>query len=302
VARVAILIEGPLALLLSFDLLQRGAAAHDAGLLAAGAFAVVGGPTLIAGGLRMRRDVEQPRTERSSGDAGRPVPWDWSDFILFWPGAFVAAAVLGGVVVPSVHSLDASAGADTRNAVEAVVQQATYYGGALIHLYVLAGLRRGATLEELGWRGFRWWWVLIALVAAAAAYFGAAFLEQASVHLFPSAPQTQCIAVRRDYSHSVALAVVVVCVFAPLAEESIFRGFVYGYVRRWAPIPVAVLVSGAVFSALHFELLLLLPLLAVGCILALVFQGSRSLWPGALVHALFNLPNVLILLSPTFSC
>ena len=71
--------------------------------------------------------------------------------------------------------------------------------------------------------------MLIALVAAAAAYFGAAFLEQVSVHLFPSAPQTQCIAVRRDYSHSVALAVVVVCLFAPLAEESIFRGFVYGY-------------------------------------------------------------------------
>jgi len=33
-----------------------------------------------------------------------------------------------------------------------------------------------------------------------------------------------------------------------------------------------------------------------------VFQGSRSLWPGALVHALFNLPNVLILLSPTYAC
>ncbi|HZU77745.1 MAG TPA: CPBP family intramembrane glutamic endopeptidase, partial [Dehalococcoidia bacterium] len=117
---------------------------------------------------------------------------------------------------------------------------------------------------------------------------------------FPSAQNTQCVAVQHEYGHFIALAIIVVCLIAPLSEETIFRGFIYGWLHRWLPIGLAVPVSGAIFAALHGVLLLFIPLMFVGCVLALIFQGSRSLWPGALVHALFNLPGIIaILSSPT---
>jgi membrane protease YdiL (CAAX protease family) len=46
--------------------------------------------------------------------------------------------------------------------------------------------------------------------------------------------------------------------------------------------------SAAVFAGAHRVLLLLLPVLGVGVVLALVFRATRSIWPGACVHALNN--------------
>jgi membrane protease YdiL (CAAX protease family) len=109
------------------------------------------------------------------------------------------------------------------------------------------------------------------------------------------------VAVQHSYGHFLVLAIIVVCVVAPLAEETIFRGFIYGWLHRWLPVGVAVPVSGAIFAVLHGVALLFIPLLAVGCILAVVFQASRSLVPSAMVHALFNLPGIISILNAT-SC
>jgi membrane protease YdiL (CAAX protease family) len=40
----------------------------------------------------------------------------------------------------------------------------------------------------------------------------------------------------------------------------------------------------------------------VGVVLALLYQGSRSILPGILTHALFNLPNIILILSTNSSC
>ncbi|HEX6537562.1 MAG TPA: CPBP family intramembrane glutamic endopeptidase, partial [Candidatus Dormibacteraeota bacterium] len=86
-----------------------------------------------------------------------------------------------------------------------------------------------------------------------------------------------------------------------LAEETIFRGFVYGWLNKVAPVGFAVVISGAIFGAAHLVLLLFIPLWAVGIVLALMYRSSNSLWPGALVHALFNLPGIIAILSAS-SC
>ena len=83
---------------------------------------------------------------------------------------------------------------------------------------------------------------------------------------------------------------------APFAEETIFRGFVYGFMRRWAPAGLAIPISAAIFAARHGEPVLLLPLFAVGVVLALIYQLSGSIWPGAVTHAAFNLPSIILIL------
>ena len=250
---------------------------HARGSALAAALAIGGVAAMILGAMTMHR----PQSIKSRNDSAREgaVPWDWSDFVMFWPASFAAATFLNAVAVPLVDASDAALGADTQLAARSFTEQAVLYASALFNLYVLVGLRRGGRLRDLGWRGFRWWWIPIAAACVGAALKVAEYLQELSARIFPTAQNSQCVTVRHDYSHSLVLAIVVVCVLAPLAEETIFRGFVYGWLRRWTRFPIAIPISGVIFATLHQELLILLPLFAVGCILAALYQGSRSICP-----------------------
>ena len=107
---------------------------------------------------------------------------------------------------------------------------------------------------------------------------------------------------QHDYSHYYVLAIIVVCVIAPISEETIFRGFIYGWLHRWGPALLAIPLSAVIFAAVHQQLVLFLPLFFVGVVLASLYQGSRSIIPGILTHALFNLPNIIAILSTTTTC
>lgn len=295
VARLIVVVEG--AVLLLFIALP-SALARSSPVVSVLTF--IGGIVLLAGGVRMGRDTVMFIPARSDDAGLRRVPWDWTDFLMFFPGAFTAASLLASVIVPIIQALTGTGDASVRHAAEAFAQQACFYGGAIFNVWVLVGLRRGGSLFHLGWRRFAWWWIPIGIVAWITTLEVADWLQVVSQHLFPGAQNTQCQTVQHDYSHFIALAVIVVCIMAPLAEETVFRGFIFGWLYRVLPSGFAIVISGAIFGALHGVLLLFIPLWAVGIVLALMYRGSASLWPGAMVHALFNLPGIVaILTSPS---
>jgi len=78
-------------------------------------------------------------------------------------------------------------------------------------------------------------------------------------------------------------------VLAPLAEEIVFRGFLFRNLRDSLGKGLAMLLSGLAFAAVHFEPTLLLPLTALGVALALLYEWSGSLYVPIAVHALWNL-------------
>ncbi len=86
----------------------------------------------------------------------------------------------------------------------------------------------------------------------------------------------------------------VVGLFIPFAEELLFRGALYGWLRRRLGVPAAALLSALLFSGVHRIVWLIPALAVVGVILALVYERSGSLWPAVLVHALFNSLGVVL--------
>jgi hypothetical protein len=84
-----------------------------------------------------------------------------------------------------------------------------------------------------------------------------------------------------------ALAVSVLCVAAPVAEELFFRGLVHGALRRFG-VPIATVASSGFFAAVHFVPAAIPVLFAVGVALALLYERTGSLIPGILVHACIN--------------
>ena len=91
----------------------------------------------------------------------------------------------------------------------------------------------------------------------------------------------------------VVFSAVALAVWTPVAEEVFFRGFILrGLANRWGFAP-ALIVSAAVFSALHLAPALLLPVFVTGLLLGFLYQRTGSLWPCIAVHAAQNLVAVL---------
>ena len=269
--------------------------------------ALVAPVVLVWVGLRVRADHEpagQPRTDVPS--AGR---WDWTDIIAFLPLAAGAVFLTASLIVGLTQAFDTGLQPSARTAVESFAGQAASYTAAIAALIVLVQLRRGLPISALGWRlprslgRFGWLpWLLIAVATAFAALLVAEWLGSLATQVLPNSPNTQCTTVRDQYGGYVAVAIPLVCIIAPLAEETVFRGFVYGWLRRRLHVVPAVVLSGIVFSAAHVVLVLALPLFGVGVILALLYEYSGSLIPGAIVHGLFNLVGIIAILGTTVTC
>jgi len=81
---------------------------------------------------------------------------------------------------------------------------------------------------------------------------------------------------------------------APLAEETFFRGFVFGGLRRYGFFWAA-LASGLLFSAAHVSLGGLIPLALVGMLFAWSYSRTGSLWTSIYAHLIFNLVSFVAL-------
>ena len=77
-------------------------------------------------------------------------------------------------------------------------------------------------------------------------------------------------------------------VIAPLAEEFVFRGFLYGVLKRYAGAVPALVFTGIAFALVHLHAPSLLPLFLLACVLTLAYELSGSLLVPMAMHALFN--------------
>jgi membrane protease YdiL (CAAX protease family) len=84
---------------------------------------------------------------------------------------------------------------------------------------------------------------------------------------------------------SLALLTVIV---APLCEEFVFRGYIYGTLKRFSCRFFAATASALFFAVVHTSLWSLVPLFIVGFCLAIIYETSGSLWASILTHAMFN--------------
>lgn len=80
----------------------------------------------------------------------------------------------------------------------------------------------------------------------------------------------------------------VVAIIAPIVEETVFRGLLYGWLRRRLGVAAAALLSALIFAFGHGILMLVPALVVTGLVLALVYERSGSLWPPIVVHGTIN--------------
>jgi membrane protease YdiL (CAAX protease family) len=77
-------------------------------------------------------------------------------------------------------------------------------------------------------------------------------------------------------------------ILAPLCEESLFRGFLYTYLRRRWPVAPSAMVSAGLFASIHFDPGALAPLFCLGCVFCFVLERTKSVIPSMIAHGLWN--------------
>lgn len=89
--------------------------------------------------------------------------------------------------------------------------------------------------------------------------------------------------------------VFLIAVVAPIIEETLFRGLLFGGLKSYFGIWTAIVISAAIFSALHFELVGFVPRFALGVGLGYLYIKSGSIYPSIGLHSLNNLIAVLVI-------
>jgi membrane protease YdiL (CAAX protease family) len=90
-------------------------------------------------------------------------------------------------------------------------------------------------------------------------------------------------------------------ILAPMAEELLFRSYIYRFLKNKFSIMSATFISALFFAAMHVNLASLIPLFLLGVLFTLTYENTGNIVAPIIFHALFNASSIcLIALTPYF--
>jgi len=95
---------------------------------------------------------------------------------------------------------------------------------------------------------------------------------------------------------AVYLTMLLGVVIAPAAEETIFRGYIYGVLKRYIGGVAAAVISAGLFAAMHLNATSLPALFVLALCFTLAYEATGSLLVNIFMHSFFNLSMFLVLL------
>lgn len=222
-----------------------------------------------------------------------PVRWRFGDLLL------VALATIGfGALALLLLQIPGLLGSTVlRDAFTARPLVASMFAGGLVYLlaalatYVVIVRRRLGSWREIGFRAPPLLPLLLTpliFVAQMTLVAVANLLLMQAIGQFDN-PQIGALTDPNGFSWvNFAFVFFVGAILAPIVEELLFRGLLYQWLRARTNVVVAVVASGAIFSAAHVIPVLLPALFLVGVVLAVVFEWTRSLWVVIALHFMQN--------------
>jgi membrane protease YdiL (CAAX protease family) len=85
-----------------------------------------------------------------------------------------------------------------------------------------------------------------------------------------------------------ALAAIVVVFLAPMSEEILFRGLLFGALRKWLNPKWTIVITALVFASIHLDVYYLLPIFLLGLVLGWARHTANSIWFSTAIHILQN--------------
>lgn len=90
----------------------------------------------------------------------------------------------------------------------------------------------------------------------------------------------------QQYEYILAFATLVV--IAPVAEEVLFRGYLYGKLKKFVPVWVAIITTSVLFGTIHGTWNIAIDTFALSIILCLLRELTGNIWASILLHMVKN--------------
>ncbi|MGQ0582072.1 MAG: lysostaphin resistance A-like protein [Reyranella sp.] len=156
-----------------------------------------------------------------------------------------------------------------------------FFGVGLLAVIVAVAPLGRAALSALGFRAVGWKPLVLGTLGTTALSVG---VSQLGIE-----PQgvKQAMQIAREPA-AFLITLVLLAGLAPLVEELVFRGLLYGWLEsRWGP-GLAFVVSSLAFAAAHIEPAHALLVLPLGLMFGLLRWRTKSLWPSLVAHMANN--------------
>lgn len=235
-----------------------------------------------------------------------PVDYDIFDlFLMFFPAVLFLINPI--VEVVAATSGNAPPAEKPRHDISSVLVNIGYFAFVgIMTCGILEWIRNRRVVDLFGLRTLRFpKIVVLSLLGGAAAFlicawavgeFSTRYLEGVFGELEVQEPvkmfqETQSLA-------HLSLSVVMACIAAPVVEEFLFRGYMYGTLRRLTNPVFSAVIIGGLFAVVHGNLPALLPLWVFSLLLSFAYEMTRCLWVPVGMHIFFNAANIALMLMP----
>lgn len=94
--------------------------------------------------------------------------------------------------------------------------------------------------------------------------------------------------------YTLLLNLILAGVLAPVVEETLFRGVIFGSLQAYFGKWTSAVLSAVIFSALHFQAYGFFPRFMLGMALVYLYDKYKSLYPAIGLHAINNIVATLI--------
>jgi membrane protease YdiL (CAAX protease family) len=212
--------------------------------------------------------------------------------VFFYAGVLLGALALrhASPVVPSVRQM--------------VIAALSFQGAALVFVHLFLRQHQMSWQESFGFANQ--WQQAIMLGIIVACFFlplgwglqwvsGKLIVMVPRLHLKPEEQQAvHTLQLASATFQKLALGLVTIGL-APLAEEILFRGILYPWLKQAGFPRLALWGSAVFFAAVHMNLVTFIPLLVLALALTVLYERTGNLLAPITAHALFNGANFVIL-------
>lgn len=207
--------------------------------------------------------------------------------------SFMSAEVLVESMLYGLKSIGVPLAAIDPSILNAIAAAGVYLFSIIIVLGVPWLInKRTTTLEDIGLTRLPAWADIILAPAGFVIYLLiSGILVYVIGLIFPSfnASQVQQVGFNNvTQTYEYLLAFVTLVVIAPVAEETLFRGYLYGKLRKNVPTWLAMVLTSALFGAIHGQWNVGIDVFAMSMVACSLREVTGSIWGGVLLHMMKN--------------
>lgn len=236
----------------------------------------------------------------------KPIRWGVAFGLVVWTlvSFGIAQVILAGLVIASqffgvsYEELDST--------ILTAVSAPLVYGLALV---ILIGVpwwikKYRTSKDDLGLtRPLSWADIGLAPIGLVVYFFISSIFIYGFTQFAPQIDLTQAQETGFDdvtHYYQYLLVFITLVVIAPIAEEAVFRGYLYGKLRKVMPIWVTMLLTSALFGLVHGQWNVAIDVFALSMVLCGLREITGNIWSGILLHMLKNsLAYYLLFINPT---